>query len=132
MSSPTINFSPSFHAFSISISTITEPTTYVEAVVVPEWHHAMQVELQALESNNTWSLCTLPPGKIAVGCKWLYRVKYHADGSIEGYKARLVAKGFTQQEGVDFLLYFFTYCQDGHCQGITLSCFYLQLAFDSP
>eukprot|EP00261_Vitis_vinifera_P030615 XP_019071858.1 PREDICTED: uncharacterized protein LOC100853407 [Vitis vinifera] len=94
--------SPSFRAFSISISTITEPTTYAEAVVVPEWQHAMRAELQALESNNTWSLCTLPPGKTAIGCKWLYRVKYHADGSIERYKARLVAKGFTQQEGVDF------------------------------
>ncbi|RVW90476.1 Retrovirus-related Pol polyprotein from transposon RE1 [Vitis vinifera] len=82
--------SPSFRAFSISISTITEPTTYAEAVVVPEWQHAMRAELQALESNNTWSLCTLPPGKTAVGCKWLYRVKYHADGSIERYKARLV------------------------------------------
>ncbi|RVX00083.1 Retrovirus-related Pol polyprotein from transposon RE1 [Vitis vinifera] len=82
--------SPSFRAFSISISTITEPTTYAEAVVVPEWQHAMRAELQALESNNTWSLCTLPPGKTAIGCKWLYRVKYHADGSIERYKARLV------------------------------------------
>ncbi|RVW48337.1 Retrovirus-related Pol polyprotein from transposon RE1 [Vitis vinifera] len=92
----------SFRAFSISISTITEPTTYAEAIVVPEWQHAMRAELQALESNNTWSLCTLPPGKTAVGCKWLYHVKYHVDGSIERYKARLVAKGFTQQECVDF------------------------------
>ena len=34
--------SPSFRAFSISISTITEPTTtYAEVVVVPEWQHAM-------------------------------------------------------------------------------------------
>ncbi|RVW67085.1 Retrovirus-related Pol polyprotein from transposon RE1 [Vitis vinifera] len=98
--------SSSFRAFSISISTITEPTTYAEAVVVPEWQHVMRAELQALESNNTWSLCTLPPGKTAVGCKWLYRVKYHADGSIERYKARLVAKGFTQQEGVDFFYTF--------------------------
>nr|CAN59936.1 hypothetical protein VITISV_001878 [Vitis vinifera] len=83
-----------------------KPTTYAEAVVVPEWQHAMRAELQALESNNTWSLCTLPPGKTTVGYKWLYRVKYHADGFIERYKARLVAKGFTQQEGVDFFYTF--------------------------
>ncbi|XP_061372954.1 uncharacterized mitochondrial protein AtMg00810-like [Gastrolobium bilobum] len=39
---------------------------------------------------------------LAIGCKWIYKVKLHADGTLERYKARLVAQGFNQQEGVDF------------------------------
>lgn len=37
------------------------------------------------------------------GCRWVYKIKHNADGTIEQHKARLVAKGYTQQEGVDFL-----------------------------
>lgn len=55
-----------------------------------------------LEVDKTWSIVSLPPGKNVVGCKWVYTIKYNADGTIERYKARLVAKGFTQQEGVDY------------------------------
>ena len=61
----------------------------------------MQHELTALELNKTWKLVTLPKNKRTIGCKWVFKVKYKADGTIERHKARLVAKGYTQQEGFD-------------------------------
>jgi len=63
----------------------------------------MSEELAALQQNKTWTVTSLPKGKHAIGCKWVYKVKYKADSSIERYKARLVAKGYTQKEGLDYL-----------------------------
>lgn len=67
----------------------------------------MKDELEALDLNHTWSITSLPAGKRAIGCKWIYKIKYNADGTIERYKERLDAQGFTQQEGIDYLETFF-------------------------
>ncbi|GJV01000.1 ribonuclease H-like domain-containing protein [Tanacetum coccineum] len=40
--------------------------------------------------------------KKAIGCKWLFKIKYKSSRDIDRYKARLVAKGFGQREGIDF------------------------------
>ena len=44
----------------------------------------------------------LPREKKTVGCKWIFSIKYKADGSIDQHKARLVAKGYTQTYGIDY------------------------------
>ena len=46
----------------------------------------MDKEIQALENNHTWDVTTLPPGKLPIGCKWVYKVKFNPDGSVEGIK----------------------------------------------
>jgi len=61
----------------------------------------MSDEIRALEENKTWILTDLPPHKTAIGCHWVYKIKFKADGSIERYKARLV-KGYTQCEGLNY------------------------------
>ena len=81
------------------------PMTYNEAMASPEaekWHKAISEEIQALEENNTWSLTTMPAGKRAIGCKWVFAIKTNLDGTVR-YKARLVAKGFSQREGIDYV-----------------------------
>jgi histone deacetylase 1/2 len=79
-----------------------EPTTVRAAMSDSKWLAAMQLEYKALMENKTWSLVPLPPHKKAIGCKWVFRVKENADGTVNKYKARLVAKGFAQTAGFDF------------------------------
>ena len=96
------HLSPSYKTFCCAISSLVEHTFYYQAMSDPKWQAAMVVEIVALEANNTWTLTLFPTSKKLIGCKWVYKIKYKADGSIERYKARLVAKGFTQKEGVDY------------------------------
>lgn len=79
-----------------------EPTTIHEAFQSPAWTAAAKEEYNALISNHTWDLVGLPEGRRAVGCKWLFCIKRHADGSVVRYKGRLVVKGYLQEAGVDF------------------------------
>jgi len=88
-----------FHA-STPLSPI--PKTYRTALADPNWRHAMEEEFSALMSNNTWTLVPRPPGANIVTGKWIFRHKFHADGSLDRYKARWVLRGFTQRPGVDY------------------------------
>ena len=94
--------SPLFSCFlSQSMSNI-EPRSYKEAVKDPKWVKAMNEELSALEENGTWSITKLPHDKQAIACKWLYKIKYNCDGSINRYKSRLVIMGNRQKYGIDY------------------------------
>jgi hypothetical protein len=79
-----------------------EPRNYQAAMCIPHWCAAMDDEFQALLRNNTWRLVPPQSGINIIDSKWVFKVKKHADGTIERYKARLVAKGFKQRYGLDY------------------------------
>jgi histone deacetylase 1/2 len=79
-----------------------EPTSLNQALASTAWVSAMNTEYDALLRNKTWHLVPRPRGKNIVGCKWVYKIKRKADGTVDRYKARLVAKGFKQQYGIDY------------------------------
>lgn len=85
----------------IDVSLI-EPSSYKVAMQSSVWLAAMQEELDALHSQGTWSLVSMPHHKNLVGCRWIFKIKRHADGSIARHKARLVAQGFSQEHGQDY------------------------------
>ena len=62
----------------------------------------MRNEIQALEDNETWTVEDLPLGKKAIGSKWVYKIKYNSDGSIERCKTCLVILGNKQVEDIDY------------------------------
>ncbi|XP_062094090.1 uncharacterized mitochondrial protein AtMg00820-like [Humulus lupulus] len=78
------------------------PESLDQALSSPKWLLAMNEENTALINNKTWLLVPRQPHMHIVDNKWVYRIKYNPDGSINRYKACLVAKGFQQQPGIDF------------------------------
>ena len=62
----------------------------------------MNEEMQGLSKNETWDLVPHSPHKKAISCRWIFKVKYNVDGSINCYKARLVAKGYAQTHRIDY------------------------------
>ena len=56
-----------------------EPTCFSEAVSDPRWQEAMKNKIEALERNGTRTIMDLPPKRKAIGCKWVYMIKYKFD-----------------------------------------------------
>jgi hypothetical protein len=82
-----------------------EPRTLAEAMTRPDaekWLEAAYAELQAHVMNGTWELTQLPPGRQAIGSRWVFKVKRKPDGSIDKYKGRIVAQGYSQITGVHY------------------------------
>ena len=77
------------------MGSIKEPTIVAEALADPKWKEAMESEYDSIIKNGTWQLVDPPPKRKVIGTKWVYKVKYKSNDSLEKYKARLVAQGFS-------------------------------------
>lgn len=84
---------PQFQCFQATLQTNQDPISFKQAVQYDHWIDAMNLELEALEVNNTWDVTVLPPQKYVIGCKWVFKTKFHPDGTVDRHKARLVVLG---------------------------------------
>ena len=78
-------------------SHLIELTCYSQAVKHAVWHHAMGVEFNALQQNDTWSLVPPRSNMNILPNKWVFKIKKKSNGIIQCYKACIVANGFHQQ-----------------------------------
>ncbi|KAJ0532224.1 putative RNA-directed DNA polymerase [Helianthus annuus] len=80
-----------------------DPVTFEEAVKNNNWRKAMDIEIEAIQRNQTWELVELPKEAKCIGVKWIYKTKLNERGEVDKHKARLVAKGYCQEFGVDYV-----------------------------
>jgi hypothetical protein len=64
----------------------------------------MDEEYEALMKNETSHHVPAHRANNVIDCRWVYKVKWRQDGTVNRYKARLVSKGFKQRHGIDYYL----------------------------
>ena len=94
-----------FHHSAYNVCQISEPQSIKEALkskYAKEWKAAADTEYDSLIANEIWELVELPQDRKAIGCKWVFKVKYGSDGKVERFKGCLVAKGYVQMYRIDY------------------------------
>ena len=82
---------------------VVAPSSVDQAKRSPGWKASMDAELECMSHFGVWKLVPRPPGSNVIGCKWVWKTKFDADGIPVRLKSRLTAKGFTQRRGIDYL-----------------------------
>ena len=80
---------------------VLEPQSYTDAISGEDsvkWRAAMEEEMNAMHTNNVWTLVQPPSNSPnVVSTKWVFKIKEN-----DTYKARFIARGFSQAYGQDY------------------------------
>jgi hypothetical protein len=85
-----------------NILNVIETMIFNKANEHEERRKEMEEEYDSIMKIKTWEFTDLPKDKNPIGCKWIYKPKFKAYGSIDKYKSILVEKGYSQKEGIDY------------------------------
>ena len=102
---PQYNLSSYGHCTNIVQADAPEPKTYAEAIASPDaltWLTMYKEEMRMFKNMDIYDIVPWPKGHKIIGSKWVFRIKWGPDSSIQKHKARIVAQGFMQVEGMDF------------------------------
>ena len=86
----------------MKVTSVREPDMLYEAVKDPRWVVAINEGMEALCKNETWDLVPHTPHNKAIDCRWTYKVKHNADGSVNLLKEWFVAKGYAQMHDIEY------------------------------
>jgi hypothetical protein len=81
------------------------PRNHAEVMSSPQsalWKQAEEEEIESLLAYGTWDLVQQPAGRVPIGGRWMYSLKYDPQGRVIKFKARWVAKAYSQREGRDY------------------------------
>lgn len=84
------------------VAQVEEPYSFQEVVQHQVWMDSMVEEYNSIMKNDAWEIVPRPENRSVLGSRWIYKIKYVVDGSVDNYKARFVAKGYAQKEGIDY------------------------------
>ena len=56
-------------------------------------------EYNSIMVNDVWEVVPRPQDRSVVGSRWIYKVKYATNDSVEKYRAKFVARGMLRRNG---------------------------------
>lgn len=65
----------------------TKPKMIHDTLEFPQWKSTMEDEFDSLMRNDIWELIDLLPNKKAFRCKYMFKIKYKVDGTLDKHKS---------------------------------------------